>query len=444
MLLTLVDHSEIFSDTKGFTIFDNSVAKHLVSTQWDLNARVWFQQECFLYLVVVLCYSSASCMSQTVCDAEAFNVTMTGFVASKVDRDTHMTIVYSVAGVAILLLLRFIVKFFVLILAQKRIATQNGDSNTALNKNNIFQGIAYFLGLLSACTHALNVAFLEADWWAGGVGTCAGAMQEVHAAAGGFLWVGILFYMRGFTHTEAAVPIIQRILVDVFPYFLVLGTILIGCALVFMNLQRRMMMKMKDDVLDKYDTAQSSLLSSFSMMMGGFEITDFALSSEGIMVFVIFMVIVQLVMLNMLIAIMGDSVAQVQEDQKAAGLCSRAQLILTCQDSGGRSAFSIPKWLKCKCCSSASDDQITEKKFFALPQKTEAKQWSGVVDQVKQVIKQQKKQQSLEMDSVRNTVELIEHKLDMLIHISIEQKLDMLIKEGGFGQSAHPSSPSGS
>jgi hypothetical protein len=185
------------------------------------------------------------------------------------------------------------------------------------------------------------------------------------------------------------------------------------------------------------------------MLMGGFEITDFALSSEAIMVFVIFMVIVQLVMLNMLIAIMGDSVAQVQEDQKAAGLCSRAQLILTCQDSGGRSAFSIPKWLKCKCCSSASDDQITEKKFFALPQKTEAKQWSGVVDQVKQAIKQQKKQQSLEMDSVRNKVELIEHKLDTKVESigtkvdSIEQKLDMLIK-GGLGQSAHPSSPSGS
>ena len=382
MLLTLVDHSEIFSEAQGFTIFDNSVATYLVSTQWERYARVWFRRECALYLVLVLCYTCAACMSQTVCDAESMNVTMTGLVASMVDRDTHINIMVCVGVVSIVLLLRFIVKFFFLISARKEIATKNGDSNTALNKNNILQGVAYFLGLLSACTHALNVAFLDADWWAGGVGMCAVAMQEVHAAAGGCLWIGILFYMRGFTHTEAAVPIIQRILVDVFPYFLVLGTILVGCALVFMNLQRRMMTQMEDDVLHKYDTAQSSLLSSFSMMMGGFEIADFEASSESIMVFVIFMVIVQLVMLNMLIAIMGDSVAQVQQDQKAAGLCSRAQLILTCQDS----------------------------------------QWSGVVDQVKQEIKQQKKQQSLELESVRTKVELIEHKIDTNMK-SIEQTL---------------------
>lgn len=431
MLLTFVDHSAIFSDAKGFKIFDNSVARHLVSTQWDSHARAWFQQECVLYLVLVLCYTSAACMSQTVCDAESLNVTMTGFVASVVDRDTHMDIIFGVAGVSILLLLRFIVKFFVLIVARNRIATQNGDSNTALNRNNILQGISYLLGLLSACTHTLNVAFLEEDWWAGGVGMCVGAMQEVHAAAGGCLWVGMLFYMRGFTHTEAAVPIIQRVLVDVFPYFLVLGTILIGCALVFMNLQRRMMMQMTDDVLRKYDTAQSSLLSSFSMMMGGFEITDFALSSESIYVFVLFMVIVQLVMLNMLIAIMGDSVAQVQEDQKAAGLCSRAQLILNCQDSSSKSAISmtrvLKKWLKCQRCDSTSDCQNTEK-FLALPDIIEADQWSGVVDQVKQEIKQQKIQQGLEMDNVRTKIELMQHSIDTKME-SIEQKLQMLIQE---------------
>jgi hypothetical protein len=133
----------------------------------------------------------------------------------------------------------------------------------------------------------------------------------------------------------------------------------------------------------------------------------------------------------MLIAIMGDSVAQVQEDQKAAGLCSRAQLILNCQDSSSKSAISmtrvLKKWLKCQRCDSTSDCQNTEK-FLALPDIIEADQWSGVVDQVKQEIKQQKIQQGLETDNVRTKIELMQHSIDTKME-SIEQKLQMLIQE---------------
>eukprot|EP01048_Picozoa_sp_COSAG05_P026019 COSAG05_NODE_6897_length_885_cov_1.208651_1_plen_86_part_00 len=85
---------------------------------------------------------------------------------------------------------------------------------------------------------------------------------------------------------------------------------------------------------------------------------------------------------------MGDSVAQVQEDQKAAGLCSRAQLILTCQDSQWSGVVDQVK----KCCPwSGVKQEIKQQKkhtgkFLALPERTEVKQWSGVVDQVKQEI----------------------------------------------------------
>lgn len=44
--------------------------------------------------------------------------------------------------------------------------------------------------------------------------------------------------------------------------------------------------------------------------------------------FIIFMVFVQLVLLNMLIAIMGSSVATVEELKHAAGLHSKCELIL--------------------------------------------------------------------------------------------------------------------
>ena len=44
--------------------------------------------------------------------------------------------------------------------------------------------------------------------------------------------------MRAFRPTENAVPILGKICQDVWPYLVVLSSILIGCAFIFMNLQR--------------------------------------------------------------------------------------------------------------------------------------------------------------------------------------------------------------
>lgn len=46
--------------------------------------------------------------------------------------------------------------------------------------------------------------------------------------------------------------------------------------------------------------------------------------------FIVFMVFVQLVLLNMLIAIMGESVVTVNAHKNAAGLHSKCELILDC------------------------------------------------------------------------------------------------------------------
>ena len=151
-------------------------------------------------------------------------------------------------------------------------------------------------------------------------------MRELHALAGGTLWLLVLFYMRGFRSTENAVPIISKICIDVWPYLIVLSSILIGCAFIFMNLQRHI----SGNALIKarYFSAQSSLLSSFSMMMGGFDVEDFTSSGESVMVFITFMIFVQLVMLNMLVSIMGDSVAAVKSQGGAAGDAARAELVM--------------------------------------------------------------------------------------------------------------------
>lgn len=389
MLQVLVNYADLKSEQKGFTVFNNHIADALVNTQWRDYAFQAFNTDFMMYLALVFCYTGAACMSQTICDARAANHTMTGPLASRVSPETELMIMNGANVVCFVLLLVFVGTLCKLMWARGDIARSNNDNNCmtycdqckhifAMRKL-IFswswkkaQALSYAFGLVSSFIHFLDVAFLDADWWAG-TGACATTAHEIHAIAGGLLWGCILFYLRGYSHTEAAVPILNRIIFDVSPYFIVLGTILFGCAMIFMNLQRRIKASLAHHVEDKYETAQSSLLYSFSMMMGGFEITDFVESGESTVVFVFFMVLVQLVMLNMLIAIMGDSVAQVQEDQHAAGLHSRAQLILACQESGHK-GYGSNKY------------NSNVRTFFPVPEPLATNQWSGVLRELKQQI----------------------------------------------------------
>eukprot|EP01048_Picozoa_sp_COSAG05_P007728 COSAG05_NODE_554_length_8710_cov_178.656137_3_plen_218_part_00 len=158
---------------------------------------------------------------------------------------------------------------------------------------------------------------------------------------------------------------------------MVLSTVLVGCALIFMNLQRRIS-TLDETIAAKYQNAGSSLLSAFSMMLGGFETSDFVQSEESVVVFVIFMIFVQLVMLNMLIAIMGDSVAQVMEDQKAAALFSRAQIILNSQDFAAHNALRLPRPL-----SSWATTPPPNQEFFGLQKKQRGTIWSGTLHAIK-------------------------------------------------------------
>ena len=112
------------------------------------------------------------------------------------------------------------------------------------------------------------------------------------------------------------------------PYLFVLAMILIGFAFAFMNLQH--IDTIDSEVSTRYSSPAMAVLSSFSMMMGSFNVEDFTPdpTAERVTVFVVFMVFVQLVMLNMLIAIMGDSVATVRATEKAALMRAQADLIL--------------------------------------------------------------------------------------------------------------------
>eukprot|EP01048_Picozoa_sp_COSAG05_P007727 COSAG05_NODE_554_length_8710_cov_178.656137_2_plen_152_part_00 len=108
------------------------------------------------------------------------------------------------------LFLRFMVHSANQLYRRRVLAIQNSDERAVVTAWDIYQILSYLIGLASTSVHVLNIALLDVEWWAGGEGLCEGSAQELHACAGGLLWMGFLFYMRGYEMTSAAVPIIRQ------------------------------------------------------------------------------------------------------------------------------------------------------------------------------------------------------------------------------------------
>ena len=99
-------------------IFDNQLADKVVSSQWDSYAKKWFHWEFKMYFALVLCYTFAGCMSQTICDAAYLNSTLTGPFASRVGAEAEFQIMYFVNVSSCLLFLRFAYRLVIINLSQ--------------------------------------------------------------------------------------------------------------------------------------------------------------------------------------------------------------------------------------------------------------------------------------------------------------------------------------
>ena len=86
-----------------------------------------------------------------------------------------------------------------------------------------------------------------------------------------------------------------------------------------------------EDNVYGYDTWYSSFLPGFALMLGAFDLQEFESSGDKdvmAFLFTIFQFFVNIVMLNLLIAIMGDKYAVVQESGDQQYLYAKAQIIL--------------------------------------------------------------------------------------------------------------------
>jgi len=149
------------------------------------------------------------------------------------------------------------------------------------------------------------------------------------------IWAKILYFGRGIKSFAILLEVLKVIVKDMRSFLLLLIMFLGAFAVAFRCV--------------KVDSETGhSFLRTFNMMFGDFSSDDFTsisdLSGYSLSLYVIYMVVVPLILLNAIIALMGDSFDKAQENARTAYLASRVKLLAEYESIG----FNRIRPLLCK------------------------------------------------------------------------------------------------
>jgi len=126
-----------------------------------------------------------------------------------------------------------------------------------------------------------------------------------------------------------------------------------------------------EDEVYGYDTWYTSFLAGFASMLGEFDLEEFESSANKnamTVLFTIFQFFVNIVMLNLLIAIMGDQYDVVQESGHEQYLYAKAGIILKYEERMSRATKQNPKlfpeWLQ--LLQPKTDDDEAQKGYLSM------------------------------------------------------------------------------
>jgi WD40 repeat protein len=120
-----------------------------------------------------------------------------------------------------------------------------------------------------------------------------------------FMWFNTLFYLRAFEATGPLVSMIVRIATDMRALMFVVLVVLVGFSQAFWLISN-------ESNNSPFANIDDSLVVSFVFMLGGYDTSGFEdlpqpMKSYGLFLSAVYMMIVSILLLNLLIALMGDS-----------------------------------------------------------------------------------------------------------------------------------------
>jgi hypothetical protein len=158
--------------------------------------------------------------------------------------------------------------------------------------------------------------------------------QAWAAFANVFLWLNLSFYLRGFPATGPLIRMVLEICCSMRAFFLLLGIMFVGFSAAFTVLfEAAWLESYRDEHGHRmpFETMGRSAFTLFLILLGDFDTDMFEYATVpgyAIAFFIVFVLAVVIVMLNLLIALMGDAYGRVQAVARPEFLKERAKIIL--------------------------------------------------------------------------------------------------------------------
>lgn len=148
-------------------------------------------------------------------------------------------------------------------------------------------------------------------------------MQAMIAITACLVWWKLLYYLFPFENTGPQVIMIFEVLSDIRIFLFIVVLILLGFSTMFFSL-------FSDTDHTNFNEYHYSLVTTYTMMLGEFDqdkITGTQLSPLITILFMLYMFIMTIVLLNLLIAIMGDSFDRIKKREEVSFYVARCATI---------------------------------------------------------------------------------------------------------------------
>lgn len=184
-----------------------------------------------------------------------------------------------------------------------------------------------FWNWIDICSFSLNSAVLTMHF----LETDAHIMRVCSSTAVAIMWIKLFYWCRLYTATAAFIRMIREIIIDcrAFGIMLFLCVCLFGNTLLILDQSRRIE---EIDLINEEAIGVpfiDSIIRSYLVGLGEFGMDNYSASNAGLVwsYFILSTFIIQLVFMNLLIAIMGDTFDRVQEVKEQSSLQEKLQMV---------------------------------------------------------------------------------------------------------------------
>ncbi|GMH71405.1 hypothetical protein TrLO_g3881 [Triparma laevis f. longispina] len=289
-----------------YKAFENEVVRSVIEHKWDKFAKKMFLKHMYLYIIMVLCMTFDAFLNKTLTNGTNWKcVFNNGLEICDKTRDDKM-------GLESLedwmLLWRLPMLIAIILWARFCWHEVKQIFNTSLREH--FEDIWNILDFSSLSLMFLAYLF-RVLYWFDHMGPT--YTTVVLSFALPLTWLNMLYFLQGFDESGRLVRMILGIVQGTKFFLLILVVCMVGFAAGFFVLYENQ----DADTLRngsarvEHMSPTMSIFSSYTLMLGEFDVENFPETSSGeffsvILLFTVFTFFINIIMLNLLIAIMGD------------------------------------------------------------------------------------------------------------------------------------------